>query len=93
MYGDAETVAGAGRDVRRCSDALGPRKNLYMQYLFYAVPMVALYQSQPRMWPYLKRLLGPNLPTPNLCIFEPNEGVLSYGSWSGKASGGQTRFI
>jgi hypothetical protein len=26
---DAETLAGAGTDVRRCSDALGPRKNLH----------------------------------------------------------------
>jgi hypothetical protein len=25
---DAENVAGAGTDVRQCSDALGPRKNL-----------------------------------------------------------------
>jgi hypothetical protein len=26
---DAETAAGAGTDVRQCSDALGPRKNLH----------------------------------------------------------------
>ena len=25
----AETLAGAGTDVRRCSDALGPRKTLH----------------------------------------------------------------
>jgi hypothetical protein len=29
MCDDAETVAGAGTDMRRCSDALGPRKNLH----------------------------------------------------------------
>jgi hypothetical protein len=26
---NAENLAGAGTDVRRCSDALGPRKNLH----------------------------------------------------------------
>jgi hypothetical protein len=30
MCDDAENLAGAGTDVRRCSDALGPRKNLQM---------------------------------------------------------------
>jgi hypothetical protein len=30
MCDDVEIVAGAGTDVRWCSDALGPRKNLYM---------------------------------------------------------------
>jgi hypothetical protein len=34
MCDDAETVAGAGTDVRRCSDALGPRKNLYRRVLY-----------------------------------------------------------
>jgi hypothetical protein len=29
MCDDAENLAGAGTDVRRCSDALGPRKNLH----------------------------------------------------------------
>jgi hypothetical protein len=29
MCDDAENLAGARRDVRRCSDALGPRKNLH----------------------------------------------------------------
>jgi hypothetical protein len=28
---NAENLAGAGTDVRRCSDALGPRKNLHMR--------------------------------------------------------------
>ena len=28
MCDDTENLAGAGTDVRRCSDALGPRKNL-----------------------------------------------------------------
>jgi hypothetical protein len=29
MCDDAESLAGAGTDVRRCADALGPRKNLH----------------------------------------------------------------
>jgi hypothetical protein len=29
MCGDAGNLAGAGTDVRQCSDALGPRKNLH----------------------------------------------------------------
>jgi hypothetical protein len=29
MCDDAENLAGAGTDVRRCADALGPRKNLH----------------------------------------------------------------
>jgi hypothetical protein len=29
MCDDAENLVGAGTDVRRCSDALGPRKNLH----------------------------------------------------------------
>ena len=29
MCDDAEDLAGAGTDVRRCSNALGPRKNLH----------------------------------------------------------------
>jgi hypothetical protein len=33
MCDDAENLAGAGTDVRRCSDALGPRKNLPPQAL------------------------------------------------------------
>jgi hypothetical protein len=31
MCDDAEDLAGAGTDVRRCSNALGPRKNLQRQ--------------------------------------------------------------
>jgi hypothetical protein len=31
MCDDAENLAGAGTDVRRCSNALGPRKNLQEQ--------------------------------------------------------------
>ena len=33
MCDDAENLAGAGTDVRRCSDALGPRKTLHIRYL------------------------------------------------------------
>jgi hypothetical protein len=33
MRDDAENLAGAGTDVRRCSDALGPRENLYLRKL------------------------------------------------------------
>ena len=33
MCDDAETVAGAGTDVRRCSDALGPRKTFIGMHL------------------------------------------------------------
>ena len=29
MYDDAENLASVGTDMRRCSDALGPRKNLH----------------------------------------------------------------
>jgi hypothetical protein len=34
MCDDAENLAGTGTDVRRCSDALGPRKNLHMNAPF-----------------------------------------------------------
>ena len=33
MCDDAENLAGAGTDVRRCSDALGPRKNFIGMHL------------------------------------------------------------
>jgi hypothetical protein len=33
MCDDAENLAGAGTDVRQCSVALGPRKNLHLQRL------------------------------------------------------------
>jgi hypothetical protein len=31
---NAETLAGAGTGVRRCSDALGPRKNLHRRVCY-----------------------------------------------------------
>ena len=37
MCDDAENLAGAGTDVRRCSNALGPRKNLQEQGDLYEV--------------------------------------------------------
>src|SRR5271154_6602711 len=43
MCDDAENLAGAGTDVRRCSDALGPRKNLHERAPHRHVPHIGVY--------------------------------------------------
>jgi hypothetical protein len=49
MYDDAENLAGAGTDVQRCSNALGPRKNLHRlsMRLGHALPIPPLDSIRP----------------------------------------------
>jgi hypothetical protein len=43
MCDDAENLAGAGTDVRRCADALGPRKNLHRRVCLIGVYLIGVY--------------------------------------------------
>jgi hypothetical protein len=56
---NAETLAGAGTDVRRCSDALGPRKNLHRR-----VPQAWACTSDMGVYLKHRHPLGPELGTP-----------------------------
>src|SRR2546423_13089435 len=61
---NAETLAGAGTDVRRCSDALGPRKNLHL--LWHILTVVRVLNSDGATLAHLQTTQ--HHLNPSLCI-------------------------